>query len=100
MTDGATKRRAVITGVGIVSCCGMDKESFFQGICSEAPAGERRVFDFDPGEFFDPKEARRTDRFAHFAAAAGSQALADAGEIGTDPARSGVIYGSGVGGLE
>ena len=79
-------RRAAITGLGVVSCCGTGKDAFFDGICSAAPTGERRVFDFDPLQFFDPKEARRTDRFAQFSVAAADQALQDAGEIGTDPA--------------
>ena len=61
---------------------------------------ERRVDDFDPALYFDPKEARQTDRFAQFSLASAQMALEDAGELGSDPARSGVIYATGVGGLE
>ena len=67
---------------------------------SPQPEGERRVHDFDPGPYFDnPKEARRADRFTQFALAAAAEALEQAGEIGADPARRGVIVGTGVGGL-
>ena len=43
---------------------------------------------------------RRVDRFAQFSVAAADMALADAGDIGADPDRAGVIFGTGVGGLE
>ncbi len=94
------RRRVAVTGLGVVSCCGIGKEAFFEGLLAPAPTGERRVRDFDPSVWFDPKEARRTDRFAQFSLAAGALALEDAGELGTDPDRTGVIFGTGVGGLE
>ena len=53
-----------------------------------------------PSAWFGPKEARRVDRFAQFSVAAADMALDDAGEIDADPDRSGVIFGTGVGGLE
>ena len=43
---------------------------------------------------------RRVDRFAQFSVAAADMALLDAGEIGADPDRSGVVFATGVGGLE
>ena len=46
------------------------------------------------------KEARQADRFAQFAVAVADMALEDAGELDADPGRSGVIMGTGVGGLE
>jgi 3-oxoacyl-[acyl-carrier-protein] synthase II len=63
-------------------------------------AGE--VNDFDPSIYIDKKEARRMDRFAQFAVAGARMALADAGikpeEL--EKERTGVIMGSGIGGIE
>lgn len=93
-------RRVVITGLGVVSPCGIGKDAFWAGLNGPAPEGERRVFDFDPDPWFDsPKEARRTDRFAQFALAAAQMALDDAGDPGADPSRAGVFIATGVGGL-
>ncbi|HEX9992787.1 MAG TPA: beta-ketoacyl-ACP synthase II [Acidimicrobiales bacterium] len=90
-----------VTGVGVVSPCGIGADAFWDGLCGPAPEGERRVADFDPTPFFDnPKEARRTDRFSQFAFAAAIEALAQAGDLRVDPDRIGVILGTGVGGLE
>jgi len=60
------------------------------------------VKDFNPEDYIDRKDARRMDRFVHFAVAASQLALKDADlDIGTnaDPERTGVIIGSGIGGL-
>jgi 3-oxoacyl-[acyl-carrier-protein] synthase II len=70
-------RRVAITGVGVVSPCGIGNEAFWDGLNSAPPEGLRRVTDFDPEPFFaNAKEARRTDRFAQFALAAAAEALA------------------------
>jgi 3-oxoacyl-[acyl-carrier-protein] synthase II len=99
MTDG-TRRRVAVTGLGVVANCGIGTDAFWAGLLAAAPEGERRVSDFDPADWFDnPKEARRTDRFAQFAMAAASQALAQSGDPGGDPTRRGVWVGTGVGGL-
>jgi 3-oxoacyl-[acyl-carrier-protein] synthase II len=60
------------------------------------------VKDFNPGEFFDAKEARRMDRFSVYAVAAAIQAMQDAGlkDGSFDPERIGVILGNGIGGIE
>ena len=94
----------VITGRGIVSPVATGVETFFDallgmegGITDEgvAPCAE-----FDPEEVMTPKEARRMDRFAQLAVAAADQAADEAGLLGeVDPARVGVIVGTGVGGL-
>src|SRR5207248_1423124 len=57
------------------------------------------VRDFDPSAYLGAKEARRVDRVTQLGFAAAADALSDAGEIGADPARSGVIIGTGIGGL-
>jgi 3-oxoacyl-[acyl-carrier-protein] synthase II len=93
-------RRVAITGIGVVSPCGMGVDAFWNGLLSPAPEGLRHVHDFDPLPFFDnPKDARRSDRFSQFAIAAAAEALAMAGDISGDPARHGVWIGTGIGGL-
>ena len=63
-------------------------------------AGE--VKEFDPGAYLDRKEIRRTDRFMHFAIAASKMALADASLVieGEVAYKTGVVIGSGVGGMQ
>lgn len=93
-------RRVVVTGLGVVAPCGIGREAFWQGLLAPAPVGPRRAEDFDPAPSFDnPKDARRTDRFAQLAYAAADMAMSQAGELGLNPARVGVILGSGIGGL-
>ena len=57
------------------------------------------INDFDPVPYLGPKESRRVDRAAQLGYAASADALADAGDPGVDPARGGVIAGTGIGGL-
>ena len=99
MTGGPTKRRVAVTGLGVASCVGIGVDAFFDGVCGPAPDRERRVVDFDPSRWFEPKEARRTDRFAQLSFASAAMALDDAGDVGVDPERCGVVFGTGVGGL-
>ncbi|HEY7947132.1 MAG TPA: beta-ketoacyl synthase N-terminal-like domain-containing protein, partial [Acidimicrobiales bacterium] len=99
--DGPVQgRRVAVTGMGVVSCCGIGLDAFWDGLQNPAPEGERRVVGFDPTAWFGPKEVRRVDRFAQFSVAAADMALIDAGEIGADPDRAGVVFATGVGGLE
>ena len=95
------RRRVAIVGLGVVSCAGIGLEAFWQGLNSAPPEGERRVHDFDPLPFYDnPKEARRADRSQQMATASATMAIEDAGDLTSDPARCGVIYATGVGGLQ
>ena len=59
------------------------------------------VKNFEPTNFFDKKEARKIDRFSQFALVASDQAMADAGlnRENVNPDRTGVVLGSGIGGL-
>lgn len=93
--------RVAVTGVGVVAPCGIGTDAFWDGLGTAVePADRRAVVGFDPEDWFDnPKEARRTDRFAQFALAAAQMALEQAGDVDADPDRSGVIIGTGVGGL-
>lgn len=112
----ANTRRVVVTGLGVISPVGNTVKDFWQALCAgrsgvtrlRLPNPERftsqiagQVLDFDPGRWCDPKEARRMDRFAQFAYAAASDAMADSGLVpeNEDPARFGVVVGSGIGGM-
>ncbi len=98
-------RRVAVTGMGIVSSAGIGKEQFWAGLCGpQSDTTERRVEPFVPEDWYENgKDARRADRFAHFAMAAATLALQDAGAVdglvGATRARSGVMIATGVGGL-
>jgi 3-oxoacyl-[acyl-carrier-protein] synthase II len=95
-----TNRRVAITGFGVIGPCGQGRDAFWRGLLTEPEPGIRSVDDFDPVPYFDnPKESRRTDRFAQFALAAAAIALEQSGSLTADPARRGVHIGTGVGGL-
>lgn len=102
-------RRVAVTGLGVVSTCGVGKDAFWAGLHGPGLTNRQwiTIEDWDPGPYFaNPKEARRADRVEQFALAAASEALAqagandhDSGPIGVDPSRFGVILGTGIGGL-
>ncbi len=95
-------RRVAVTGLGAVTCCGVGADALWEGLIHPTASGpERRVSDdFDPAVWFGPKEVRQVDRFAQFSVAAADLALADAGPLEADPERSGVIFATGVVGLD
>jgi 3-oxoacyl-[acyl-carrier-protein] synthase II len=103
----------VITGVGVISPLGIEKEEYWQGLI-EGRSGieEIAAFDtalfrskkaglvhgFNPKAFIQPLKIRRLDRASQFAIAASRMALEDAGlTVGEDvaPERTGIILGSG-----
>ena len=93
-------RAVAVTGLGVVGPCGVGAEDFWQGLLAPPADGDRRVPDWDPSPWFDnPKEARRADPFTQYALAAAAMALAEAGELDADPARMGVMVGTGIGGI-
>jgi 3-oxoacyl-[acyl-carrier-protein] synthase II len=92
-------RRVAVTGMGAVTCCGLGTEALWEGLVHPSIEGERRVREFEPADYFGPKEARRVDRFAQFSVASADMALADAGTLDADPDRSGVVFATGVGGF-
>jgi 3-oxoacyl-[acyl-carrier-protein] synthase II len=96
-------RRVAITGLGVVAPCGIGQENFWSGLLGPGITGAKwkTITDWDPLPWFDnnAKEARRADRVEQFAIAAAAEAMAQAGELGIDPTRFGVIIGTGIGGL-
>ncbi len=89
-----------VTGLGVVASCGVGVEAFWQGLLDQPADGDRRVPEWDPSPWYDnPKEARRADPFTQYAIAAAAMALDTAGELGADPARIGVMVGTGIGGI-
>ncbi len=112
-------RRVVITGLGAITPLGNDVETFWSNL-KNGVSGIRKIemFDttaydckiggevrgFDPKAFFkNPKDVRRTDRFAQLALAAAKMALDDSGidiEKLRRRDRFGVIVSSGIGGLK
>lgn len=114
-SDG--RPRVVITGMGAISPLGLSKDAFWEGLVNgrngivritqfdASPyecqvAGE--VSDFDPTNYMDGKEARRMARSSQFAIAAAQEAGRDAG-IGSfelNPERTGVVFGTAIGGLD
>jgi len=113
-----SKRRVVITGLGIVSPVGLNVEDAWRNITagnsgiapfqdidfdvSQFPtrfAGQVR--DFDPADYMPAKDARRLDVFIHYGLAAAGEALTRSGLDleRTDPDRVGVFIGSGIGGI-
>jgi 3-oxoacyl-[acyl-carrier-protein] synthase II len=112
------KRRVVVTGLGVISPLGNDVLSTWEALLAgTSGAGPITQFDastfpvrfacevkgFDALQWMDRKEAKRSDLYTQYAIAASAQAMADAGLAkgeGFDPAESGVIIGSGIGGLK
>jgi 3-oxoacyl-[acyl-carrier-protein] synthase II len=109
-----SRTRVAITGLGVKTPAGCDLDTFWSTLQAgrSCAAPIRRidpaalpvrfgceVTEFEPATYFDSKESRRTDRVAQLAFGAAADALADAGELGADPARCGVVAAAGVGGL-
>src|SRR4026209_1660922 len=109
------RRRVVVTGIGPVTPVGTGVEVFWTGLMSgrngvreiarfptdDLPvkvAGD--VHDFEPSRWLDPKEIRRTDRFSPHAIAAGKLAWEDAGSPEVPSERGGIVFGTGIGGIE
>ncbi len=93
-------KTVAVTGLGVVSPCGIGSEAFWHGLLQAPADGDRRVADWDPSPWFDnPKESRRADPFSQFALAAATMALEQAGDLKVDPARVSVLIGTGIGGI-
>ncbi len=112
------KRRVVVTGMGVISPIGSDLKTFWESLKDgQSGVGNLSRFDsagfsshlaaevknFDPTSYIEKKEARKMDRYTHYAIAAACQAWEDSGlnELAyLDKERIGVTVGSGIGGIE
>ncbi len=112
-----SRRRVVVTGLGIVCPVGIGVDESWRGIVSgKSGIGPITQFDassfptriagevkgFEPEKYMDKREVRRNDRFIQFAMAAGEMAMKDSGldMSREDPERVGAIVGAGLGGLD
>jgi len=110
-------RRVVITGMGAITPCGNDVETFWNNIKSGVSGIDfitrfdtadfkvkiaAEVKGFDPLQYMDRKDAKRMDVFSQFAIASAAQAVEDAKlDIeAIDKNRFGVLIGSGIGGID
>jgi len=110
-------KRVVVTGIGALTPIGNTADEYWQGLINGVSgAAPITRFDaskfktqfacevkgFNPEDHFDRKEGRKHDLYSKFAMVASSEAVADSGINGenADLGRIGVIWGSGIGGLE
>lgn len=112
------KNRVVVTGIGVVHALGLGVEPYWESLLAgKSGIAKLTYFDtteytckigseigenFNAGDYMDPKDAKRNDRFVHYAVAATRLAMQD-GDFDvakTDATRVGVIVASGIGGLE
>jgi 3-oxoacyl-[acyl-carrier-protein] synthase II len=112
------KRRVVVTGLGVISPVGNDVATTWRSLLDGKSGGAPitkfdaekfpvrfacEVKGFDPLAYMDRKEVKRADPYTQYAVAGAAQAMRDAGfgdGTGYDQERTGVILGSGIGGLK
>ena len=109
-------KRIVVTGIGALTPIGNTLDAYWDSLINGVSGADMitqfdaskfktrfacEIKGFDATEFMDRKEARKLDRFAQIALVASDQAVADAGitENNVDHDRVGVIFASGIGGL-
>jgi 3-oxoacyl-[acyl-carrier-protein] synthase II len=97
--DAMERRRTVVTGIGVVAAPGIGRDTFWKGLAEDPGVGPHEVSNWDPEPEIPRREARRLDRFSQFALVAAAEALAQAGDLDTDPNRVTVNVATGIGGL-
>ncbi len=115
--NGNAQRRAVITGIGPITCIGTGKEAFWSSVRAGKSGIDRvtcfdtsllkahcggEVRDWDPAPFFPPHRLKRLDRYAQFSVASALLALEDAKlpwSREQPQARTGVSFGTALGGI-
>lgn len=110
-------KRVVVTGIGALTPLGNNLTDYWNALLAgKSGAAPITLFDaekfktkfacevkgFDPVDYMDRKEARKMDRFCQLAVGAAEQGVKDSGldSANVDLARIGVIWGSGIGGLD
>ena len=110
-------KRVVVTGLGALTPLGNDVQSYWQGLINgvsgaapitriDASKFKTRfaceVKDYNPTDYFDRKEVRKMDLYAQYALVASREAIKDAAfdDEKLNRERVGVIFGSGIGGLQ
>jgi len=110
-------KRAVITGIGAITPIGKTAVEFWEGLKNGVSGANMitrfdaakfktrfacEVKNYDPNNYFDKKEHKRLDMYAQFGLIAADEAVKDAGisSTNTNFERVGVIFGSGIGGLQ
>ncbi len=111
------RRRVVVTGIGALTPIGNTRQAYWDAlVAGTSGAAPITYFDaskfktqfacelkgFDPQDHFDRKEVRKMDRFTQYALVASDEAIQDAAlDLAVlDKSKAGVIWGSGIGGLE
>jgi 3-oxoacyl-[acyl-carrier-protein] synthase II len=107
-------KAVAITGMGLKTPLGLDIDQFWTHLCEGVSAAGPitqfdtadhpvtfacEIGDFDPSPYITPKDAAHLDRITLLGFAAAADAIAQAGDLGRDPARVAVVVGTGVGGL-
>ena len=109
-------KRVVVTGIGALTPIGNTTDDYWNGLLNGVSGADFitlfdaskfktrfacEVKNFDPVQFMDRKEARKIDRFTQFALVVSDQAMTDAGlnKDNINPDRAGVVFGSGIGGI-
>ncbi len=110
-------KRVVVTGLGALTPLGNNLSSYWQGLQNGVSGAARITYfnpelhktqfacelkNFDITQFVDRKDIKRMDKFSQYAMVVTDEAIQDAGLIegNFNPDRVGVIWGSGIGGLE
>jgi 3-oxoacyl-[acyl-carrier-protein] synthase II len=108
-------KRVVVTGIGALTPIGNTASEYWDALCNGVSGANLitrfdaekfktkfacEIKNFDIHNFMDRKEARKMDPFAQFAVVSADEAILDAGLVGHfDADRTGIIWGSGIGGL-
>ncbi len=110
-------RRVVVTGLGAITPVGKNLHEYWEGLTNGISGSEMitrfdtekfktkfacEIKDYDSSKYFDRKEANKLDLFAQYALIASDEAIADSGLLldKINKERVGVIWASGIGGIE
>lgn len=110
-------RRVVVTGMGALTPIGNTLQDFWENLVKGVSGANLithfdttkyktkfacELKDYDPAQYFDRKESRKMDRYAQYAMVAAAEAVKDAGldPDAADKDRAGIIWASGIGGIE